>query len=317
MIRQIPFLAALLAVLPWASEAASLSLPSGAELRAQTVEPAGRYALPMGPWQEDGGVKTVPTSGKVTRQAWRIGGTGLSSYQILLEFREQLTEQGYDIRYECEAQSCGGFDFRYGTEVIGEPEMHVNLGDYHFLAATLPGDEPDHVSVLVSRTASAAFVQVIQVGERDAVAVDVEPMTSTKAEPDTALPAQITSDIGIAMEEVGRFVLGDLVFSTGSADLGPGDYGSLTTLAEYLLDHPEKRVALVGHTDAEGSLAGNISLSKRRAASVMDRLVNDFGVPNAQLEAEGIGYLAPIASNQTDDGRTRNRRVEAILVSTE
>jgi OOP family OmpA-OmpF porin len=317
MIRQTSFLAAMLAVLPLAGSAATLSLPTGAELRAETVEPAGRYALPTGPWQQAVGVPVERTSGKITRRAWRIGGTGLSSYQILLEFRDQLTDQGYDIRYECETQACGGFDFRYGTEVIGEPEMHVDLGDYHFLSATLSGDEPDHVSVLVSRTASAAFVQVIQVGEREAIAVAVEPMTSTKAEPDAALPAQITSDIGTAMEDIGRFVLGDLVFSTGSADLGPGDYASLTTLAEYLLDHPEKRVALVGHTDAEGSLAGNISLSKRRAASVMDRLVNDFGVSASRLEAEGIGYLSPIASNQTDDGRTRNRRVEAILVSTE
>jgi len=94
-------------------------------------------------------------------------------------------------------------------------------------------------------------------------------------------------------------------------------FTSLTELADYLKANPEKRVALVGHTDAEGSLAGNISLSKRRAASVMDRLINDLGVNPGQLEAEGIGYLAPIASNQTDDGRTRNRRVEAILVSTE
>lgn len=306
-----------LAVAPLASPAATIELPTGAVLRADEVEAAGSFQLPTGPWQDDGGVPAKALTGKITRQAWRIGGTGLSTYQVFLNLRQQLIDQGYEILFECSTNECGGYDFRYGTEVIGEPEMHVNLGDFTFLSATKPGDAPDDVSLLVSRSASAAFVQIVQVGAAAATAVDTAPMASTKAEPGVALPAELTGEIGPAMETVGRFVLADLVFATGSADLGPSEYSSLSELATYLKDHPQKRVALVGHTDAEGSLAGNISLSKRRAASVMDRLINDFGVPASQLEAEGIGYLAPIASNQTDEGRNRNRRVEAILISTE
>lgn len=317
MTRFALFLAAALAGAPLAGAAATISLPAGAVLRAEQVEPAGSYLLPTGPWTDDTGVPSAITSGKVTRQAWRIGGTGLSSYQVLLNLRQQLVEQGYEIVFECSTNDCGGFDFRYGTEVIGEPDMHVNLGDYTFLSARHPGETADDVSILVSRSASAAFVQLVQVGAADIAPVPVEPMASTKAEPGVALPAELTGEIGPAMETVGRFVLADLVFATGSADLGPGDFTSLTELSDYLKTNPTRRVALVGHTDAEGSLAGNISLSKRRAASVMDRLIKDFGVPAGQLEAEGIGYLAPIASNQTDEGRNRNRRVEAILVSTE
>ncbi|SMH40940.1 OmpA family protein [Maritimibacter sp. HL-12] len=315
MIRLAHLLAALVAALPVAAGAADLSLPEGATLRVEDVEPAGRYALPVGPWREGNGVETESVSGSVTRQAWRIGGTGLTSYEILLDLRDQIVREGYDVEFECSTESCGGFDFRYGIEVIGAPEMHVDLGDYHFLAATAPGETPDHVSLLVSRSPSAGFVQIVHVG---ALAVrPAAPMTSTKAESDAALPRQIADEIGPAMEEIGRFVLADLVFETGSADLGPGSFSSLQILAEYLEANPGKRVALVGHTDAEGSLAGNLSLSKRRAASVMSRLIEDFGVDAGQLEAEGVGYLAPIASNQTGEGRTVNRRVEAILVSTQ
>ena len=111
--------------------------------------------------------------------------------------------------------------------------------------------------------------------------------------------------------------MSDLRFETGSSALGDGEYESLAALADYLKSDGTKRVALVGHTDAEGSLAANIAVSKRRATSVLERLVTSYGVAAAQLEAEGMGYLAPIASNQTDQGRTVNRRVEAILVSTE
>jgi OOP family OmpA-OmpF porin len=74
---------------------------------------------------------------------------------------------------------------------------------------------------------------------------------------------------------------------------------------------------LVGHTDATGGLEINISVSRRRAASVVERLVAAYNVPRAQIAAEGVGYLAPRATNLTDAGRTANRRVEAVLVGAE
>ena len=112
-------------------------------------------------------------------------------------------------------------------------------------------------------------------------------------------------------------MLGDLTFETGSSDLGAGDFASLRALADYLAERPGRRVTLVGHTDSSGSLEGNIALSKRRAGSVMDRLIRDYGVARRQIDAQGIGYLAPIANNLTETGREQNRRVEVIMTSTE
>ena len=79
--------------------------------------------------------------------------------------------------------------------------------------------------------------------------------------------------------------------------------------------NPTITVAIVGHTDAVGSLAGNTALSKRRAESVRARLIEDYGVDPEQLQADGVGYLAPIASNLTDAGRAANRRVDVILLT--
>jgi OOP family OmpA-OmpF porin len=110
--------------------------------------------------------------------------------------------------------------------------------------------------------------------------------------------------------------LDDLVFDSGSADLGPGVFGSLASLSAYLAANPTRRITLVGHTDATGDLASNIALSKRRAESVRDRLVQTYGVPPDQIGAEGAGFLSPRASNLTAEGRTENRRVEAMLAST-
>ncbi len=77
-----------------------------------------------------------------------------------------------------------------------------------------------------------------------------------------------------------------------------------------------EQVILVGHTDASGPLDMNVAVSRKRAESVVARLINVYGVPSAQVSAEGVGYLSPRASNLTDEGRHKNRRVEAVLAST-
>ncbi len=97
-------------------------------------------------------------------------------------------------------------------------------------------------------------------------------------------------------------VLSGLTFSTGSAELADGDVPALSDLAAFLAADPNRRIVLVGHTDAEGSLDGNVALSRKRAASVMERLINGYGVDAAQLSADGVGYLSPLAGNATARG---------------
>ena len=96
--------------------------------------------------------------------------------------------------------------------------------------------------------------------------------------------------------------------------MGEGDFPSLASLASFLAADPDRRVVLVGHTDTVGSLERNIELSRARAASVLERMVTLHGIDRTQLSAEGVGYLAPGASNETEAGREANRRVEAVLL---
>ena len=106
------------------------------------------------------------------------------------------------------------------------------------------------------------------------------------------------------------------MFQPGSADLSEGDYSSLTKLATQLTDNLDQSLVLVGHTDAVGALDVNISISTRRAQSVMQRLIEKYGIDANRLSAHGIGFLAPRASNETKEGRQKNRRVVAIVTTT-
>jgi OOP family OmpA-OmpF porin len=117
--------------------------------------------------------------------------------------------------------------------------------------------------------------------------------------------------------ERGFVILADLDFATGTSQLSEGRYGSLQDLADVLLARTDLRVALVGHTDAVGGFAANLALSRARAEAVRSRLIEEYGIEASRLDAEGIAYLGPIASNLTEEGRQRNRRVEAVLLNTE
>ncbi|WP_341367899.1 OmpA family protein [Yoonia sp. BS5-3] len=308
------------AVLFWflagAIEAQTLDFPSNASLQAAVESPLDSYAMPIAIW--DG--QTVPVrsvEGAMTQQAWRIDAASLTTLQLLRPLREQLRNDRFRILLDCQTEECGGFDFRFGTQTLPPPDMQINIGDFRFLAAERSGvDGPEYVTLFVSRTAQAGFVQVTHVGPVQEE--ETEPLVTASA------PALRATDedpeapnLADQLEQNGHAILSDLTFATGSAQLAETDFASLQALADVLVDNPELTVALVGHTDSAGSLAGNIALSKQRAGSVLERLVSDYAVPRRQLEAEGMGYLSPIANNQTEEGRDANRRVEVIITSTE
>lgn len=301
----------LLLIAPAAGAAPTLSLPPSAERTAGDQSAMGSYAMPVGPWQ-DGRIATIRTEGEVTQTAWRIRDGSVTTMGLLATLRDQLGREGFEVLFECATDECGGFDFRFSTPILPEPEMHVDLGDFRFLSARRNGaGAPDYVSLLVSRSSDSGYVQMTRVG---AALVQPLPIAAAEFSPQETAPS--SDSLADQLVASGKVVLGDLRFGSGSAALGEGDFPSLDALADFLNANPGKTIALVGHTDAEGTLEANVAVSRKRAQSVMDRLVASYGVDPAQLSADGVGFLSPLASNLTSEGRTRNRRVEAMITST-
>lgn len=108
--------------------------------------------------------------------------------------------------------------------------------------------------------------------------------------------------------------LGDVLFDTGRAELKSGAFSTIDRLATFLRENPERRVAIEGHTDAVGSDSSNLSLSQRRADAVRAALVSR-GIDGTRITAKGLGEAVPVASNDTAEGRQRNRRVEVIIAN--
>ena len=292
-------------------QAQELRLPGDATLTREVVEKAASAAVPIGPWS-DGTLPTQEAAGRISRQAWRLAGASESTLAVTNILDAQLEAKGYTPLYRCAAAACGGFDFRFAINVLPPPEMFVDLFDYHFIAAAKPVDgaaSDAYITLLISRSGADTYVQITRIAPQ--AAPSQHPVA---AAPPGALPAP-GAPIVQALEQRGRAVLRDLDFATGADTLGPGPFTSLTALATFLKADSIRRIALVGHTDTVGGMAANLALSRRRAHAVMQRLIDSHGVSRAQLEADGIAYLAPAAPNTTDAGREANRRVEAVLLS--
>ena len=102
-----------------------------------------------------------------------------------------------------------------------------------------------------------------------------------------------------------------LNFDVDKYAIKPEMVSEIAKVAEFLRQYPSVNAQIQGHTDSTGSNQYNQGLSERRANSVKDYLINNFGIDGSRLSAVGYGEERPIADNSTSDGRALNRRAEA------
>ncbi len=123
-----------------------------------------------------------------------------------------------------------------------------------------------------------------------------------------ASAAAMASDITAA----GHVAVYGIYFDTDRAEIKPESASALTEIAKLLNANAALTVLIVGHTDSVGTLEHNMQLSQARAGSVVTALVANHGIAASRLKAMGVGPAAPVASNRTEDGRAKNRRVDLV-----
>jgi outer membrane protein OmpA-like peptidoglycan-associated protein len=103
-----------------------------------------------------------------------------------------------------------------------------------------------------------------------------------------------------------------IYFDTDKAEIKPESEPALAEMVKLLGSNPGLNVFIVGHTDNTGTFEHNMKLSMDRAAAVVNALTTKHGIAAARLKPYGVASLAPVASNKTEDGRAKNRRVELV-----
>jgi OmpA-OmpF porin, OOP family len=120
------------------------------------------------------------------------------------------------------------------------------------------------------------------------------------------------SSMGNSIKESGKVAVYGIYFDTGKAVLKPESQPTLQEISKLLKADPALKVYVVGHTDNAGPFDANMKLSIDRATAVVNSLVSQFAVSATRLKACGNGPTAPVASNDTEQGKALNRRVELV-----
>lgn len=132
---------------------------------------------------------------------------------------------------------------------------------------------------------------------------------------ETQLTQDVVADaaaLSSGLKGTGHAVVNGILFDTGKADVKPESAPALEEIAKLLKQDTSLRLYVVGHTDNAGALAANLDLSRKRAAAVVQLLTTKYGVAADRLQSFGNGPYAPVASNDSEDGRALNRRVELV-----
>ena len=111
-----------------------LKFPAPAEITGSQQQPMTSFRLAVGAFS-GGEIPTTLAEGAIDQTAYRLDTADLTTLELLQPIRAQIEGAGFTVLFDCETEVCGGYDFRYGTAMLPEPDMHVDLGDFRYLAA--------------------------------------------------------------------------------------------------------------------------------------------------------------------------------------
>jgi len=252
--------------------------------------------LQTAPFKDGQSTGELKPEGKVTRIAYRTG-AGPSIVEVSRNFETQLQGAGFETLLACNVDDCGGIPFSEALDILPVPQMWIDGFNYRYYASRKAGENgaQTYATVIVSQNNDeiTAELVVTEVGAIANKMVDAAAMAK-------------------GLGETGHIALYGIYFDTDKAVIKPESRPTLDEIAKLLQDQPGLKVIIVGHTDSQGGFDYNMDLSKRRAAAVAADLAKSYKIASARLQTAGVGYLAPVGSNATDDGRAKNRRVELV-----
>jgi outer membrane protein OmpA-like peptidoglycan-associated protein len=251
---------------------------------------------------------SLKLAGKVTSNVY-LTAEGATSVEVLGNYRQALTGAGFQILYECEGKSACGSLVSFP---IGPARAYWSTLDSGLLSNPNDGR---YLAAKLSRAGAEVYAMVLSVqsgstlfNKRRTVVVDViepRPLETGKVTVDAAAMSK-----GLAAE--GKIALYGVYFDTNKSEIKPESKAQMDEIAKLLTNDPKLNILVVGHTDSTGDYAANLALSKARADAVTAALVRDYRIAASRLTAVGVGMAAPVASNDQEQGRSRNRRVEIV-----
>lgn len=253
---------------------------------------------------------------------------GTAPLQAIRNYQNEVKAKGGRTLFECKDTECGGaqrLSWGGGGQMslsmyiwprekasqqnkAAECALKSGISEQRYTSLEFPGSRA-YASVLA--------YAINETGEcknfngRTVVALDViEPQGMAQK-----MEAPRADEMAQAINATGRVALYGIYFDSNKADVKPESKDALEQIALLLKNQPTLKLLVVGHTDNVGGFSANAELSRRRAEAVIATLVTQHQVDAKRLQPFGVSFASPVATNSTEEGRVKNRRVELVPVS--
>lgn len=260
------------------------------------------------------GDSAMKLEGNVSRWTYLVPDTDRTSTEVFANYKQEFKRLDLDVVYAPDPDEAGWLGPVYNTYAdtvkVGQI-LAYNETEERYLIAKTKGANPTYyvlfTTVYSDGVIPSRLENLVKKGtplvQLDIIApVEMEEkMVFVKAE-----------EMQKSLDSVGHIALYGLYFDTDKAELKDDSKPSLDEVAKLLKSDPDLKLYVVGHTDNQGSNTYNEDLSQRRAASIVKALTGEYGISAARLHPFGAGLYAPVASNDTEEGRAKNRRVELV-----
>lgn len=228
-----------------------------------------------------------------------------SVFEIFKSYENALKNAGFDILLTLDKTNCG----------INLSE-HLYIGEFNGLNALPAGQavKPDfregefaYLSAKKNINDKDVYV-VVYITNREWPLITFDAIEVQSMNKNLVTVKDLETDLA----QNGHIAIYGIHFDSGKSEIKPESMQTLKKIAEFLNAHTDKKYIIVGHTDNTGNFDENLKLSLARANAVLNKLATDYKVNTAQLKAYGDGSTAPVATNTTEEGRAKNRRVEIV-----
>lgn len=287
-----------------------ISRYEGSEIVSYETNEFTDYFLLTAPAENYGGIEqnmdaTTTLEGKLTRITYRAP-ADRSPLEVFRNYEMALSEAGFEQIFNCAREGCGGRNFN-----------HAASPQNYYLGFSEDDEEQRYLAGRLDRAGGDVYVSLYLVlnrsgggPDRNRVMVQLDVIELTAMDEQMVLVDANAMLRDLTAE--GRVALYGILFNFDEDTLLPESRSQLEEIGKLLTENPGLNVFIVGHTDNQGSYEYNLDLSQRRAGRVVEALVNDHGIERNRLTPVGVGMVAPVATNRTEEGRTLNRRVEIV-----
>jgi OOP family OmpA-OmpF porin len=269
-------------------------------------------ALPIGPaTQSDAGEAVVPKTLNLTGKRTRLfylAPAERSALEVFANYKEALAKAGMSVVWTCSDSECGNDFLNQATQVMRFSLSNTAEASLGFVLA----ERPRYLLARLTRPQGDVNIMVLAADLTDKHRPAVYVMLVEGKPMDTGMVTVAANALDQSLSITGKAVIYGITFDFDKTDIRPESKPQLDQIARLLSDHAELKLAITGHTDNQGNADYNQKLSQRRAEAIVVALTGSYGVAADRLSAQGMGAAAPVASNDSDEGRAKNRRVELV-----